>query len=100
MAGKLVAFQEEICSIEFACWLVKNNDSLRRSRSHTHTHTHTHTDTHTHTHTHTHTSCRNEIPLTAVTYILILNKFRDKDSNWTEQRVEEEKLKFAVRYSV
>jgi len=60
-AGKLLAFQEEICSTEFVCWLFENKDSLRRSRK---------SHTQTHTHTHTHTSCRNEIPPTAVKYIL------------------------------
>jgi hypothetical protein len=70
VAGKLLAFQEEICTMEFVCCLVKNTIPYEGAEIHAHTHKHT--------------DCRNKIHPTAVKFNLKLNKFRGKDGKWSE----------------
>jgi len=79
-------FQEEICSMEPVCWLVENEDYLRRGRK---------------AHTYI-TRLQKWNSSDKLNIFWCLFKFTDKEGNWREdiQRVEEDIVKFAVRYSV
>jgi hypothetical protein len=88
VAGKLLAFQEKIRSMEFDFCLFKNTLPYEGAECHTQTQKHT--------------DCRNKILSKAVKFTLMFNKFRGKFGNWTEhiRQLEEDILKVAVHFSV